>query len=1301
MKESDKRKYIGLVASSASSCDEPFHLSVAGSIEENEVREAILDVAQFLPDHHLFKNSVQLKAVLGFRERSDDTKAINLPGGLLVYFLSVLLLMKRKKSIQVAMETYNGKIRGRNYPFCENVVNEMRRGEEFKTTFLIKRFVELIAALNQNGDLNLTNDNFKYGIGAVVDAIEVEASSSKPLFVTINPIKISSRFREIAADEVFLPMDDLKVIYNQTSKMNTKFGSCTSISTEKMIEKGIQKDDSVQRQAWANDELKAIATILLQINKRKTTRSITSVDEHLSLYQDSTGRFPWSECEDIIKKNPNSYSMIKEMHLSKPLSNCRISLETFLRKEFSQRNNQTSSSALTEHVTLSKESIRVENFLVTKASAAQHLYYSLGFLMPSNCLSVTYLMKDLRAQMKLCPFAFDCPEYIANNESLHRVQSYSFTLRDAAKGQSNVSLQNFCVQNNDRTYLEFDKAFNTLLETHNKQLGILTKIANEGGIGRIEVSHSCKANQINQAFDSAVESTRDIVSKNVRCYDAQVIATLGEILSFVCYALANSSVEVIKYSIGNIDELFDVWRNITSIMNHFYDGRIFLNDNSLYMRRLASFFGRPILNKNWKDTWNMLRLLCLTSMPKVDEQLQSFRTALGLHNTDDISDEMGKISKNADSKEGIFQLILSKRSSKNKSGIPVFCCHCYKISRTRLTDHNCDNKNESFNKPAYVGVDTDLFLKYLKGRFQNLNDSQQSLVLEVISTRRNIFITGGPGVGKSYVMTLLRDYMYMFSLDYDTIAVTGSSNIAASLIYGKTIHKFLNIEDADSVEEKMNLRGDQLITFVNDHIKNMDQHDPDHMVNVTYAMLKVLFIDEVQQVNADLWSYLDCFLRIARNRMNEPFGGLWVIACGDVLQLPPIFKMELCKSRESSYYSFFFEDRCFSEGSFYVGYLKEIMRQSDSRYINIISSVRLGNFDEEILASINDPTYFGTEIPLQAMEVCAQAGSKYNPSTGRQYYLTASRFKVNLWKQSERSETFEATRLENAEMQLSTFSKTFFLVTEHAQKIDILEAKYQILGMKAKLIKIVAQDTFSSTSPLKRDAFLDSRKQAMLREVSAKMEETIYVQEGMLVQLTQNVRDHPKRSLAIVSKLTFKNDDLIKVTLTTRRSLGDLKDGISFIVERSIVTTEYKFKNGNILILKRRQFPFTDASVMLIHNCIGMTIDVPCIYDNSRVKAGSNNNSSASFDLNVQYGFLCTAISRCVRPSLFYPLHPISIEEFTTVHPVAKRFDEFFASSTDLVTPCNGMPDINSAKTTSSFTEDDEIGHTLKRFKQS
>ena len=66
----------------------------------------------------------------------------------------------------------------------------------------------------------------------------------------------------------------------------------------------------------------------------------------------------------------------------------------------------------------------------------------------------------------------------------------------------------------------------------------------------------------------------------------------------------------------------------------------------------------------------------------------------------------------------------------------------------------------------------------------------QTQALDVIKKGKSLFLTGPPGVGKSYTLTKIIDYLNENNITYGLTAMTGC---AAVLIKGQTLHSFLGI----------------------------------------------------------------------------------------------------------------------------------------------------------------------------------------------------------------------------------------------------------------------------------------------------------------------------------------------------------------------------------------------------------------------------------------------------------------------------------------------------------------------------
>lgn len=133
-----------------------------------------------------------------------------------------------------------------------------------------------------------------------------------------------------------------------------------------------------------------------------------------------------------------------------------------------------------------------------------------------------------------------------------------------------------------------------------------------------------------------------------------------------------------------------------------------------------------------------------------------------------------------------------------------------------------------------------------------------NIILDLLEKdRRNLFITGRAGTGKS---TLLQLFRKTTDKKHVVLAPTG---VAALNVKGQTIHSFFNFPprlfDPGQIKTGKNKK---LIKEV-----------------------EVIIIDEISMVRADLMDAIDFVLRKIRNN-NKPFGGVQMVVFGDLFQLP-------------------------------------------------------------------------------------------------------------------------------------------------------------------------------------------------------------------------------------------------------------------------------------------------------------------------------------------------------------------------------------------------------------------------------
>ena len=193
----------------------------------------------------------------------------------------------------------------------------------------------------------------------------------------------------------------------------------------------------------------------------------------------------------------------------------------------------------------------------------------------------------------------------------------------------------------------------------------------------------------------------------------------------------------------------------------------------------------------------------------------------------------------------------------------------------------------------------------------------------------HLFVTGRAGTGKS---TLLRAMTDALAAERVIVAPTG---LAAVNVGGQTIHSFFGFPP------RLIGPGD---------IRRSRNGG-------VMRRLKLLVIDEVSMVRSDLMWAIDQSLRVNRGRPREPFGGVRVIAFGDLHQLPPVVQeVEVASHLESSFGGpFFFSVGALREGAgMSLLELARVFRQSDERLVTTLNRIRDGEVEEDDLAALNE-----------------------------------------------------------------------------------------------------------------------------------------------------------------------------------------------------------------------------------------------------------------------------------------------------------------------------------------------------------
>lgn len=207
-------------------------------------------------------------------------------------------------------------------------------------------------------------------------------------------------------------------------------------------------------------------------------------------------------------------------------------------------------------------------------------------------------------------------------------------------------------------------------------------------------------------------------------------------------------------------------------------------------------------------------------------------------------------------------------------------------------------------------------------KFNTLTDEQKTIYQKAMNGE-NLFITGGAGTGKSY---LLNTIIETLENEDKNVLVAAPTGMAAVTIQGVTLHKLFKVG--------IGIVEDRPITAKN--LKRMlgDNYDLIHEANT-------LIIDEISMCRADLFS------RVARIVATEGMNGhnIQIILCGDFFQLPPVINQQ-----EKSYFTqinnpegWAFNTPEWKSLNIQTCQLNKIIRQKNPDFAKALNEIRHGN----------------------------------------------------------------------------------------------------------------------------------------------------------------------------------------------------------------------------------------------------------------------------------------------------------------------------------------------------------------------
>ena len=192
---------------------------------------------------------------------------------------------------------------------------------------------------------------------------------------------------------------------------------------------------------------------------------------------------------------------------------------------------------------------------------------------------------------------------------------------------------------------------------------------------------------------------------------------------------------------------------------------------------------------------------------------------------------------------------------------------------------------------------------------------------------------GGAGAGKSTVINLVTKWCHLIllkpgdDLNSPCVIKTAFTGTAASNIDGQTLHTSFSFN------------------FDNKHYSLSDKVRDEK--RALFKNLKIVIIDEISMVKSDMLYQLDLKLQELKERIGTPFGGISILAFGDILQLKPVlgnFPFEKPRNQEF-HCTFQLQNRW---QMFKIINLEINHRQGeDKEFAEILNRIRIGKITEE------------------------------------------------------------------------------------------------------------------------------------------------------------------------------------------------------------------------------------------------------------------------------------------------------------------------------------------------------------------
>jgi ATP-dependent DNA helicase PIF1 len=463
----------------------------------------------------------------------------------------------------------------------------------------------------------------------------------------------------------------------------------------------------------------------------------------------------------------------------------------------------------------------------------------------------------------------------------------------------------------------------------------------------------------------AIKSTVNSLLSSIRGYDRAVVSRYVGLGASTRFVLIERSLERLQLESTNF-EAFQLVCQISqdcAWMGRFTTGRGAAVSGKLYLPSLAWLSGRPTmilsplapyvlshaLTISETDYKNLEALLADADEKKVfGKTLDVLRTEM----TSARHDE--------------------RRSKKIGRAQLMVCSHCgmcFIPPNQSFTKMPVTKQMKRADSPYALGQlhiqanpshsgclvkgDSPILTKFEAAAAEKLNPMQRMYIHNVVELGNNQYLGGKAGTGKSHV-TVLAGTEIQKRYGMNSVVYLATTGIAASVLRsnpeGRTLHSFLGLPATEDFFDPKS-RSPEKVEYYAKLLRE----------NPTFADIVALFYDESSMASGEVFNFFDKICQCAR-RNSLPFGGIQLIASGDMMQLPIIQPKGGNRVLQFVFQSTSFI-RAFPANLQSRINLLQVMRQDDPEFVAYLSRQRLAQCTQ---ADLEYTKTFGKDIPRDA-----------------------------------------------------------------------------------------------------------------------------------------------------------------------------------------------------------------------------------------------------------------------------------------------------------------------------------------------